>query len=72
MPKRGIYDNMKTAIDKVSRGKQRAVNARFKALCSHYLFEPQFCNVAFGALNEWLAKRCLTFCGRLQVIAARH
>ena len=39
---------MKTAIDKVSRGKQRAVNARFKALCSHYLFEPQFCNVASG------------------------
>ena len=45
---RGIYDNMKTAVDKVKKGKGRIVNARFNALCSHYLFEPDFCNVASG------------------------
>ncbi|MDD2180732.1 hypothetical protein OIN59_25220, partial [Acidovorax sp. D2M1] len=30
------------------RGKQRTVNARFAAMCSHYLFDPDFCNVASG------------------------
>ena len=48
VPRRGIYDNMKTAVDKVNRGKERAVNARFKAMCSHYLFDADFCNVASG------------------------
>lgn len=46
--RRGIYDNMKTAVDKVGRGKQRLVNARFAAMCSHYLFDADFCNVASG------------------------
>jgi transposase len=46
--RRGIYDNMRTAVDKVQRGKQRIVNARFSAMCSHYLFDPDFCNVASG------------------------
>ena len=27
--RRGIYDNMKTAVDKVKKGKERVVNARF-------------------------------------------
>jgi hypothetical protein len=48
VPRRGIYDNMKTAVDKVGRGKERTVNARFEAMCSHYLFEPEFCNRAAG------------------------
>jgi transposase len=48
VPRRGIYDNMKTAVDKVGRGKARTVNARFAALCAHYLFDPEFCNVASG------------------------
>ena len=29
--RRGIYDNMKTAVDKVKKGKGRVVNARFAA-----------------------------------------
>ena len=29
VPRRGIYDNMRTAVDKVGRGKERQVNARF-------------------------------------------
>ena len=48
VPRRGIYDNMKTAVDKVGQGKARHVNARFAAMASHYLFEPEFCNPASG------------------------
>lgn len=48
IPERGIYDNMKTAVDKVGRGKVRVVNARFQAMVSHYLFEAEFCNPAAG------------------------
>ena len=48
VPRRGIYDNMKTAVDKVGRGKVRSVNARFLAMCNHYLFDADFCNVASG------------------------
>jgi len=48
IPRRGIYDNMKTAVDKVGRGKERDVNPRFFAMCGHYLFDPEFCNRAAG------------------------
>jgi transposase len=46
--RRGIYDNMKTAVDKVKKGKDRIVNARFTVMCAHYLFDADFCNVASG------------------------
>jgi transposase len=48
VPRRGIYDNMKTAVDKVNKGKGRIVNARFAVMCAHYLFDADFCNVASG------------------------
>lgn len=48
VPRRGIFDNMKTAVDKVNKGKGRIVNERFAAMCAHYLFDPDFCNVASG------------------------
>jgi len=48
IPRRGIYDNMKTAVDKVRKGKGRVVNARFAVMCAHYLFDADFCNVASG------------------------
>ncbi|MFT5535286.1 MAG: transposase [Burkholderiaceae bacterium] len=48
VPRRGIYDNMKTAVDKVNTGKGRIVNARFAVMCAHYLFDADFCNVASG------------------------
>src|SRR3989338_665285 len=48
IPRRGIYDNMKTAVDRVNKGKGRIVNARFAVMCAHYLFDPDFCNVAAG------------------------
>ncbi|RML55866.1 hypothetical protein ALQ93_200262 [Pseudomonas syringae pv. pisi] len=45
---RGIYDNMKTAVDKANKGKGRTVNSRFSVMCAHYLFDPDFCNEASG------------------------
>ena len=48
VPRRGIYDNMRTAVDRVLVGKERQVNARFLAMASHYLFDAEFCNPASG------------------------
>ena len=48
VPGRGIYDNMKTAVDRVGRGKERQINIRFLAMTNHYVYEPDFCNPAAG------------------------
>ena len=48
VPGRGVYDNMRTAVDRVGRGKERHVNIRFLAMTNHYVFEPEFCNPAAG------------------------
>ncbi len=48
VPRRGIFDNMKTAVDRIGSGKARQINTRFAAMASHYLFEPEFCNPASG------------------------
>jgi transposase len=48
VPRRGIFDNMRTAVDRVGTGKMRQVNARFAAMASHYLFEATFCSPASG------------------------
>src|SRR3954452_3917077 len=45
---RGIYDNMKTAVDAIFVGRERAYNRRFLQLCSHYLVEPVACTPAAG------------------------
>src|SRR5438874_3988097 len=45
---RGIYDNMKTAVEAVFIGKDRQVNRRFSRMCSHYLVEPVACTPASG------------------------
>jgi len=45
---RGIFDNMRTAVDRIGTGKTRQVNARFAAMASHYLFDPEFCNPSAG------------------------
>jgi transposase len=37
---RGIYDNMKTAVDTILVGKERLYNRRFVQMTSHYLVEP--------------------------------
>lgn len=45
---RGIYDNMKTAVETVFVGKERLYNRRFQQMCSHYLVQPVACTPASG------------------------
>jgi len=45
---RGIYDNMKTAVDAVFIGKDRQYNRRFLRMCGHYLVDPVACTPASG------------------------
>lgn len=45
---RGICDNMKTAVDRVGRGKERQINMRFLAMTNHRVYEAEFCNPAAG------------------------
>jgi transposase len=45
---RGIYDNMKTAVDTIFVGKARQYNRRFLQMCSHYLVDPVACTPASG------------------------
>ena len=45
---RGIYDNMKTAVDAIFVGKERAYNRRFLQMCSHFLVDPVACTPASG------------------------
>jgi transposase len=45
---RGIYDNMKTAVETVFVGKDRQFNRRFLQMCGHYLVEPTACTPASG------------------------
>jgi transposase len=45
---RGIYDNMKTAVETIFIGKERQYNRRFQQMCSHHLVEPVACTPASG------------------------
>ena len=45
---RGIYDNMKTAVETIFVGKDRQYNRRFLQMCSHHLVEPVACTPASG------------------------
>jgi len=45
---RGIYDNMKTAVDTIFVGKDRQYNRRFLQMCSHHLVDPVACTPASG------------------------
>jgi transposase len=48
VPRRGIYDNLKTAVDLIFVGKERQYNRRFLQMASHYLIEPVACTPAAG------------------------
>jgi hypothetical protein len=45
---RGIYDNPKTIVTSIERGKEREYNRRFLQMASHYLFEPCACTPSAG------------------------
>jgi transposase len=48
VPARGHLRQHEDRGRQVGRGKERVVNARFKAVTSHYLFDAEFCNPASG------------------------
>jgi hypothetical protein len=65
VPKRMVYDNLKTVVDAIFVGKERRFNRRFLTLANHYLFEPVACTPAsgwekgqvenqVGNIREWL------------------
>jgi transposase len=65
VPKRLVYDNLKTVVDAVFVGKERRFNRRFLTLANHYLFEPVACTPEsgwekgqvenqVGNIREWL------------------
>ena len=60
VPRRIAYDNLKSAVIQVGKGKNRVLNETFKKLRCHHLFETRFCNLARGNEKgdvENLAKR---------------
>jgi len=72
VPRRGIYDNLKPAVDAVFVGRERRFNRRFLAMCNHYLIEPTACTPAagwekgqvenqVGNLREWVFTPKLRF-----------
>lgn len=65
VPKRMVYDNLKTVVDTILVGKERQFNRRFLTLANHYLFEPVACTPEsgwekgqvenqVGNIREWL------------------
>jgi transposase len=48
VPRRGIYDNLKPAVDAIFMGRERRYNRRFLAMCNHYLIEPTACTPVSG------------------------
>jgi len=48
VPKRMVYDNLKTVVEAILVGKERRFNRRFMALANHYLFEPVACTPESG------------------------
>jgi transposase len=48
VPRRLAYDNLKSAVTHVGRGRERQLNERFMQLRSFYLFDTRFCNIESG------------------------
>ena len=65
--RRGIYDNMKTAVTAVFIGKERAYNRRFMEMCSHHLVEPVACTPGAGWEKGQVEKQVDHLRGRLFV-----
>jgi transposase len=48
VPRRLAYDNLRSAVIHVGKGKERDLNPRFVELRSWYLFDTRFCNIESG------------------------
>ena len=64
VPKRGIYDNMKTAVTSVFTGKDRVFNRRFLIMADHYMIEPTACSPAAGWEKGQVENQVQTIRGR--------
>ena len=64
VPTRGIYDNMKTAVDAVFTGKERVFNRRFLIMTDHYMVEPTACTPASGWEKGQVENQVQTIRGR--------
>jgi transposase len=85
VPRRGIYDNLKPAVDAIFVGRERRYNRRFLVMCNHYLVEPTACTPAagwekgqienqVGNVREWLFTpklRCADLAELNEHLAAR-
>ena len=57
---RGIYDNMKTAVETIFIGKDRQYDRRFLQMCAHHLVDPVACTPApAGRKVRWRTGRRL-------------
>ena len=61
---RGIYDNMKTAVETIFVGKDRRYNRRFLQMCSYYLVDPVACTPASGWEKGQVENQVQTIRGR--------
>lgn len=48
VPTEGLLDNLKTAVQKILKGRDRLEQESFIALQAHYVFKAEFCNPASG------------------------
>ena len=48
VPRRLAYDNLKSAVTHVGKGRDRTLNERFVQLSSFHLFDTRFCNIESG------------------------
>ena len=69
--RRGIYDNMKTAVSTVFVGKKRGYNRRFQEMCSHHLVEPVACTPGAGWEKGQVERQVGDVRGRLFVPSPR-
>ena len=69
--RRGIYDNMKTAVSTVFVGKKRDYNRRFLEMCSHHLVEPVACTPGAGWEKGQVERQVGDVRGRLFVPSPR-
>lgn len=65
VPRRGIYDNMKTAVTSVFTGKERLFNRRFMIMTDHYMVEPAACTPAAGWEKGQVEQQVQTIRARL-------
>ena len=69
--RRGIYDNMKTAVSTVFVGKKRDYNRRFQEMCTHHLVEPVACTPGAGREKGQVERQVGDVRGRLFVPSPR-